>query len=97
MTEDDELKFRAQVEHLRQTNGSLRVWLRGAVREAVVAFVLFLGLWGLDVEPATAARAAVGLWWMGMVGFAVLMAFIGAVSAAMGALFDAAKAAERKP
>lgn len=96
MTEDDEVKFRAQVEHLRQTNGSLRVWLRGTVRQAIVALVLFLGLWGLDVEPVTAARAAVGLWWMGMVGFAVLMVFMGGVSAAMGMLFEAAKAAERK-
>lgn len=94
MTEEDELKFRAQVEHLRQTNGSPRAWLRATVREAIVAFALFLGLWGLDVEPVTAARVAVGLWWMGMVGFAVFTAFIGGITSAMGALFDAAKRAK---
>lgn len=97
MTEDDEVKFRAQVEHLRQTNGSPRAWLRATAREAVVVFVLFLGLWGLDVEPVAAARVAVGLWWMGMVGYACLVALIGGISGAMGMLFDAAKAAQGKP
>lgn len=94
--DDGEIKVRAHVEYLRQLSRSPRAWLTGVAREAIVALVLLIGLWGLDVEPVTAARAAVGLWWIGMVGYACIMALFGGLAGAMGWLFSVANTAQGK-